>query len=94
MALTIKANNEKPLFELKESKNDKLIYKRVVKKNGNSKKEIQRRVNNLPTATVHVMSEDDFNRLKNIELELRQKMRFTIDDKKSLKDRILTFLEI
>ncbi len=93
MATTIKENNEKPLFELKESQDDKLIFKRVVKTQGKSKNEITFLVNQLPTATVHVMSESDFQRLKKIEQELNSQIKL-VKEKHSIREAIFKFLEL
>jgi len=93
MATTINEKNEKPLFELKETQEDKLIFQRVVKTHGKTKKQITSIVNQLPTATVHVMSEEDFQRLKKIEAELNSKIVF-VKEKNSLKKAIFKFLEL
>lgn len=93
MATTINENNEKPLFELKETQEDKLIFQRVVKTQGKTKKQITSIVNQLPTATVHVMSEEDFQRLKKIEEELNSKIVF-VKEKNSFKEAIFKFLEL
>jgi hypothetical protein len=93
MATTTKENNEKPLFELKETKEDKLIFQRVINAHGKSKKEINHIVNQLPTATVHVMSEVDFQRLKKIEEELQSKI-VIVKEKTTFRDAIFRFLEL
>lgn len=93
MATTIKENNENPLFELKETQDDKIIFQRVVKTQGKSKKEIKRILNQLPTATVHLMTEEDFKRLKMIEEELNSKIEF-IKEKTSFRNAIFRFLEL
>lgn len=93
MTTTINENNEKPLFELKETQEDKLIFQRVVKTQGKTKKQITNIVNQLPTATVHVMSEEDFQRLKKIEEDLNSKIAF-VKDKNSFKEAIFKFLEL
>lgn len=93
MATPINEKNEKPLFELRESQDDKLIFQRVVKTQGKTKKEILSILNQLPTATVHVMSEDDFQRLKKIEEELNAQI-VSVKERSTLKDTIFKFLEL
>ena len=93
MATTINENNEKPLFELKETQEYKLIFQRVVKTQGKTKKQITSIVNQLPTATVHVMSEEDFQRLKKIEEKLESKI-FIVKEKNSIREAIFKFLEL
>lgn len=94
MATINKENNQKPLFELKETQEDKLIYQRVINSQGRTKKQIDAIVNQLPTATIHVISEDDFQRLKRIEEELNSKIILTKDKQPSFKGVILKFLEL
>lgn len=86
--------NEKPLFEVKQLDDDKIVYKRVIKNVGQSKKETNRKVNRLPTATVYSLSEDEFNRLKNIEAKLLKTDAFKSKQRKSLKEIIFRFLEV
>jgi hypothetical protein len=93
MATTINENNEKPLFELKETQEYKLIFQRVVKTQGKTKKQITSIVNQLPTATIHVMSEEDFQRLKKIEEKLKSKI-VIVKEKNSIREAIFKFLEL
>lgn len=93
MATLIKESNEIPLFEIKATFEDKNIYQRIVKTNGRSKNELRTIVNQLPTATIHIFSEENFERLKQIEKELNEKIE-SRKETKSLKDIIFKFLEI
>lgn len=93
MATIINENNERPLFELRETLDDKLIFQRVIKTEGKSKKQITDTINQLPTATVHIMSEEYFQRLKKIEEKLNSEALFT-EEKNSVKEIIFRFLEL
>lgn len=86
--------NERPLFEIKELDDDRVIYQRVLKNSGHSKKQTKKRVSSLPTATVYSLSEVEFNRLKSIEAKLLKTDEFKSKVRKSLKDILFTFLEI
>jgi transcription antitermination factor NusA-like protein len=90
---TYKENNERPLFKLKEFQDDKIVFQRVLKTQGKKKKK-KTIINNLPTATVHVMSEKDFQRLKKIEEELNAKVMLIKEKHISIKKVIFKFLEI
>lgn len=93
MGTIIKESNEKPLFELKDSFEDKNIYQRVIKLQGRSKNEIKKIVNRLPTATIHLFSEEEFEKLKAIEMELNSRITI-VKDRTTLKDIFFKFLEI
>ncbi len=93
MAATIKENNEKSLFEIKASFDDKNIFQRKVKENGKTKNQVKRIVNSLPTATVHLFSEKEFERLKAIEQDLNEQIK-VLEEKKSISSLFFRFLEI
>ncbi len=93
MATKIKESTENPLFEIKSTSVDKNIYQRIVKSKGRSKNELKTIVNQLPTATIHIFSEENFDKLKQIEKELNEKIE-SRKEIKSLKDIVFTFLEI
>lgn len=93
MAAIIKENNEKSLFQLKDSFEDKNVYQRIVKQQGRTKNEVKEIINQLPTATVHFFTEEEFNRLKEIEKELNSQIT-KIQEKKSFSNSFLKFMEI
>jgi hypothetical protein len=93
MGIIISESNEKPLFELKESTDDRIIYQRVIKQHGRSKNKVKRIVNNLPTATVHFFTEEDFEKLKEIEEKLTEQIVY-YKVSRSLREALFKFLEI
>lgn len=89
-----KQQTERPLFELKEELDDRIIYQRVIKNKGKNKAEIKRRVNQLPTATVHFFSEDDFTRLKKIEGDLMPHIKLVEKTSTSIRKMFFKFMEV
>jgi|GEM_PF-5101002 len=93
MATAIKDNTEKALFEIKTSLEDKNVFQRKINQNGRTKNQVKKLVNNLPTTTIHLFSEDEFQRLKVIEQNLNHNIKIK-KNRKSFLQLLINFLEI
>ena len=95
--MATKQNKES--FEIKEITAETVVYQRVLDKKGKTIKKIKqiKKVEaSLPTATIHTISLDEFEKLKNIEAklikELKPKVEVSINSK--IKDVFISFLEV
>ena len=84
-------------FEIQDSNEDNAVFKRVVKSRGRSNKEIKKIEKSLPKVTVHYISDEDFNNLKEIEALLIEEFAKLKKDENTLnkiRKHIFKFLEI
>lgn len=76
-----------PRFEIKEQTEESVVYQRVINPKGRKPKEVEKIVNDLPTATIHTISMEEYEKLKNIEArlvnEFQNKERMTINFKRA-----------
>lgn len=61
-------------FEVLESDENSVVYKRVLPDKGRKRKDVLTRELELPKATMHLFDERDIQKLKQIEQELIQQM--------------------
>jgi hypothetical protein len=71
--LVIKST-EKISFEILDSSDESVVFKRVVAAKGRKPKEINKIEMSLPTATVKCFNQEDFENLKRIESEIHESM--------------------
>jgi len=57
-------------FEILDSNEDNAIFKRIIKSKGRTPKEIKLIEKTLPMTTIHFISDEEFERLKEIEATL------------------------
>lgn len=88
-----KKSLDKILFEISEKEEDKTVYQRKISTKGRSAKELNKIVKNLPTATIHSYSLEEYNTLKEIEKNLYERSE-SEQHRNSLKEMIKSFLEI
>lgn len=63
-----------PTFEVIESDNNSVVLQKTIKRKPKKKKEAQELADKLPTARVHFFSEEQYERLKEIEKKLIEEM--------------------
>lgn len=86
---------QRPLFEIKNQTEDRVIYQRLIKAKGRSNKKIVKEVSKLPTATIHTFTLEEFQRLKEIERKLEFTIKKIEKNKRSFFHHwFFTFLEI
>jgi len=82
-------------FELLGSNEEFSVFKRIVKSRGRDGKEIKRIENILPKTTIYYFSDEEFDRLKQIESELIEEFLCNQNKKKKfIKDTFWQFLKI
>jgi len=81
-------------LEIIFSDDESTVFTKSVSKKGRTIKDIKAIEKNLATTTIHYFNEEDFNKLKKIEVELRSQLELTIEKRISLLNRIYKFLEI
>ena len=59
-----------PRFEIKEQTEESVVYQRVINPKGRKPKEVERIVSDLPTATIHTITMEEYEKLKSIEARL------------------------
>lgn len=88
-------NEIKLPFEVTETDEDIVVFIKKIPKSGKSPKQIRAIKANLPTTTIQYFSDDDFERLKEIEVRLLKDIEFPSSNKKHSFFSILQrFLEI
>ena len=94
----MKEANKKPkhqsaLYEVRTASDEGIVFQRVISTKGRSKKEIAETVKDLPTATIHSFTEEEFNKLKKLEEELYSQMKYS-DEESSFKNKFLSFMGV
>ena len=80
-------------FEVFESDENSVVFKRVVPDKGRKAKEVQEIELNLPKATMHLFNQDDIARLKIIEKELMRQIEL-VQPNKSWYDFVYKLFDV
>jgi hypothetical protein len=84
-------------FEVLDSNEENAIFKRIVKARGRTSKEINTIEKSLPKTTIHFISEDEYRKLKEIEVILIDEFQSTKRERNTISEirkHIFKFLEI
>ncbi len=81
-------------FEIKKVTDDSVIYQRVINPNSKKVKKLQEILANLPTATLHTITLEEYEHLKSIEVELLDELEFKTPYENKFKKAFLSFFEI
>ncbi|TSE10323.1 hypothetical protein [Aquimarina algiphila] len=91
MTTKVKVNS---FFEIKEKTDESVVYQRIINPKGRKPKEVEKIVNNLPTATMHTFSEEEYDHLKSIEAKLEDEFETKSKSSSFIARAFFTFLEI
>ena len=87
------SKHQSALYEIKEISDYGVVYQRVITPKGRNKKEVEKEVQKLPTATLHSWTQEEYDKLKELEKKIYSEMDFS-EEPRSFKDRFLEFMEI
>ena len=79
-------------FEIKKVTDESVIYQRVL--NSQSKKNKNIIISSLPTATLHTISIEEYEHLKNIEEKLLNEIELKKPTENIIKKAFLSFFEL
>ena len=81
-------------FEIKEITDDSIIYQRVLNPNSKNSKNFKKILANLPTATLHTITLDEYEHLKAIEIKLLDEIKFKKPNENKFKKAFFSFFEL
>lgn len=83
-----------PRFEIKEQTEESVVYQRIINPKGRKPKEVEKIVNDLPTATIHTITMGEFKKLKNIEAKLVNEFENKEKQTISFRRALFSFFEL
>ncbi|MGD1945877.1 MAG: hypothetical protein ACFB0A_06385 [Croceivirga sp.] len=85
---------QNPRFQIKNQTSESVTYKRIIKSKGRKPKEVQKIEDELPTATIHTFSQEEYEKLKEIESKLVHEIEVKEDKFNNLKKAFFSFFEV
>ncbi len=93
--MTTKERRIQANFQLDDSNEEFCVYRRAVKTQGRTSKEIRRIEDELPKTTIYYISDEEYEKLKQIETDLIEEIFSTRRKRRmSLRDVLRDFLEL